>query len=268
MKISILAILLIAFIGIANASTVTLTGTCYTNFVNQTHNYMSFNLTNSGNGTATDMVIEPIIQGASTTNTTLSIPLVAPGTAYNEKIYLQNFTTPGSYVEQFVASYSQGSSNFITIFPCLVTINHAAPSLVSIIGFKYKNNNLQVNISNIADYPINAQISLYTSPSFTVLNSTQNVTLQKYSIINESFAVSSPKYTDAQFPIAVVVSYTKDNLHYSTLGVYSVSFGGNKDITSIFQGNAVLFIIAAIIIIIIILIIISILKKKPKSEVL
>ena len=263
MKLSVLLVLLAALIGIAGASTVTLTGTCRSNFINQTHNYITFNLTNSGNGSATDMVIEPVIQGASALNSTISIPLVAPGTAYDERIYLQNFTMPGSYVEKFVARYSQGSSTFITLFPCPITIGQSAPSLVGILGFNYNNNNLQVNLSNMADYPINAQVSVYASPSFTIFNSTQNLTLKKYTLANVSFGVATPKYTDAEFPVAVVVSYVRNNLHYSALGVYTITFGsGHGLLYSILEGNLLLFAIAGLIIIIVILIVISILKKK------
>jgi len=262
----LIILMLIASMSLAFSSTVTLTGTCYSKLVNSTDNYMTLNITNSGNGTATNLLIEPSLQGA-TTNTSILLPIVAPSSTYLEKIYFQNFTKPGSYVENFVTRYSQGSSTFITFFPCLVNINQNAPSAIGITSLALKNKLIRVNISNIADYPITAQISVYTPPSFTVLNSTKNITVNKDSNSNVSFSISTPQYTNAQFPIAVAVSYVNSNVHYSSLAVSSISFGGGTgSISSILEGNGILFVILAIIIIIIVLIIFSILKNRKDEH--
>lgn len=266
MKIMLIALMLIASMSLAFGSTVTLTGTCYSKLINASNNYMVLNITNSGNGTATNLLIEPSIQGA-TTNTSILLPIVAPSSTYMEKIYLQNFTLPGSYVENFVTRYSQGSSTFITLFPCLININQNAPSALGITSLELKNKIIKVNISNIANYPITAQVSVFTPPSFTVFNSTKNITINKDSNSNISFSISTPQYTNAQFPIAVAVSYINSNVHYSTLAVSSISFGGGTgSIASILEGNGILFVILAIIIIIIALIIFSILKNKKDDH--
>ncbi len=170
--------------GIAGASTVTLTGSCYSRTVNQTNNFIEFNITNSGNGTATNLLIAPVIDGATTNTTSLLIPLVAPGGFYPEKIYLSNFTTPGSYVERFIVRYSQGSSTFITIFPCLVNLGQNAQSLLGITGFSQSNGNIRINISNIADYPISAEVNVYAPPEFTINSPSRNITINKYSLTN------------------------------------------------------------------------------------
>jgi hypothetical protein len=263
MKLSFILLALIALTGIAGASTVTLTGTCYSSIVNQTNNYMQFNLTNSGNGTATNFLLEPIITGATTKNASILIPLVAPGATYIEKIYLSNFSLPGSYVERFVAKYSQGSSSFVTIFPCLTNINRTARSLIAITGIERKGNDVRINITNIADYPINGQVSVYAPPAFTVNDSIQNITAKPYAISNFSFDVATPQYTNAEFPVAISVSYINNSVHYATLAVTTITFGGNTSlVNSIVNGNGILFIIGAIIIVIIALIVLSIVIKK------
>src|ERR1700733_1000124 len=106
MKLSVFILPILLLLSIAGASTVTLTGSCYATIINQTNNYIQFNITNSGNGTATNLIIEPVVSGASLVNSTpITIPLVAPNGAYPQKIYLDNFTIPGSYVEQFIVKY-------------------------------------------------------------------------------------------------------------------------------------------------------------------
>jgi hypothetical protein len=264
-NILIFLLAFIVFAGMASASTVTLTGTCYSRTINDTNNYIQFNLTNSGNGTATNFLLVPIIEGAATKNTSFLLPLVAPGSTYSEKIYLSNFTLPGSYAQRFVARYSQGTSTFVTLFPCLVNIGQNSQSLVAVTGIKSNSRQMSVNISNIASYPINVQISVYAPPEFNVTSPNRNITLSSYSNSNESFAFSSPAYTDASFPIVVSLSYINNNIHYASIATTSIKFGsGSSTISSLLGGNLITIGIIGLIAIIIILIVLSILiKKKP-----
>jgi len=258
-----LIIAIVALIGISAASTVTLTGTCYASLINQTNNYLQFNLTNSGNGTASNLVIEPVIDGASPTNATISLSLVAPGTTYPEKVYLNNFGIPGSYVERFVVSYSQGSASYITIFPCLVDIGQSAQSLLGITSITKSGNHISANISNIADYPITANVVVFSPPSFSISQPFKNVTVNQYSLTNVSFSFGSPKYTNAQFPIVIAVSYLKDGVHYATLGVATITFGSGSGSQILSLGNNLILIVVGIVVIVILaLIIFSAVRNK------
>lgn len=254
--------------GIAGASTVTLTGTCYSKIINQTNNYIQFNLTNSGNGTATNLLIAPTIEGASTASSSFLIPLVVPGGTYSERIYLSNFTMPGSYVERFVTRYAQGTSTFITLFPCLVTMGRPAPSLLGIKGLNKTNrgSNITVNISSIAGSPINAQVSLFAPPDFVIENPVRNVTINGYSYALESFGVSTPQYNNAEFPIVAAVSYISDNTHYATLGITTINFGEASPLLSGLGGSIVLILIIAVIIIILILLVLSVVLKRRRQK--
>ncbi len=249
---------------LAGASTVTLTGSCYSNVVNQTNNYIIFNLANSGNGTATNLLIEPIIEGASTSNATLLIPLVAPGGRYSEKIYLSNFTMPGSYAERFVARYSQGSSTFTTLFPCIVNIETNAQSLIGITGLSAHDGILDVNMSNIADYPILANISIFAPPSFSFPNGTRSVTVNQYSVSNTSFTFSSPKYSNAEFPVAVAVSYASKGVHYSTLAITAISYGSSGAAASQGSSNILLIAIGLVIAAVLALIVASVFVNRRR----
>ncbi len=266
MRVLFLLISIVILTGIAAASTVTLTGTCYSKIINQTNNYITFNLTNSGNGTATNFLIEPIIDGANSLNSTLLIPLVAPGSTYSERVYLTNFTTPGSYVQRFVTRYSQGTSTFVTLFPCLVNIGQNAQSILAITNLSQssKGNNISFSISNIANYPISAQVSVYAPPDFSIQNSTRNISFSQYSSTGASFEFTKPQYTNAEFPIVIAASYTAKDVHYATLAVTTISFGGPAA-TSAPTSNILLFLIITLIVIILVLIIISVMKKRKRS---
>ncbi|MGI0100525.1 MAG: CARDB domain-containing protein [Candidatus Micrarchaeaceae archaeon] len=266
----LIAFLAIAMIGITSASTVTLTGTCRAAIVNRTNNYISFGITNSGNGTATNLLIEPLIDGATVkaSNATISIPLVAPGASYSENVYISNFTIPGSYVARFVARYSQGSSTFETIFPCLVSLGQSAQSILAVTNISSKSGNMSVIISNIADYPIMAQVSVYAPPEFSVAIPAKNVTLDSYGTTKVSFAVSQPQFTDAEFPIAVGVSYVNSSIRYSSLAITTIKFGASSGGSPLAQLGGSLIVPAsiAVILAIVALIIISIVANGRKKH--
>jgi hypothetical protein len=261
--IVILSVLMLS--GIAGASTVTLTGTCYTGIINKTSNYIQFNITNSGNGTATDLLIEPLIAGASTTNTSMLLPLVAPGGMYGEKIYLSNFSVPGSYVERFITRYSQGTSQFVTIFPCIANIGQQAPSLLAIAASQKGSGTIAVNVSNIANYSIDSQVSVYAPPEFTVSPQQKNVTVAQYGVTDVSFSYTAPKYTDAEFPMAVAASYVKNGVHYASLSVIVVKFGSGG--TSSAPDDWMVFAAAAAaVLIIMMLIVYSVIANRHKKN--
>lgn len=269
MRLLVFLLSMLLLIGIAGASTVTLTGTCYAKTLNTTNNFIQFNITNSGNGTATDLLIEPVITGASpVNNTTIEIPLVAPGGAYPSRIYLDNFsTTPGSYVERFIVRYAQGSSTFTTLFPCLISIGRIAHSLLAVATLGKLKSNVYVNISSIATYPIDAQVAVYAPSEFSVAQPTRNVTIEQLSSYNATFPISTPSFTNSEFPIVVAVSYVNGNVHYSTLAVTTISFGtGSNSLLSQVTSKVVEYSLAAAIIIVIMLILLSIIMNRRKKR--
>ncbi len=264
MRFLIIAVAIL-LVGVSGASTVTLTGSCYSNTINATNSRMQFNITNSGNGTATDMVIEPEISGAQLAgNSTMLIPFVEPGMSYPQQIVLSNFSMPGSYVERFVVRYSQGSSTFTTIFPCIVNIGSRSVSLLAVTGVTRSGNRLVLNISSIADYPITANVSAFAPPDFNISQSMQNVTVRGYSLSNVSFAFVPPSITDAAFPISIIVSYARNGVHYSTLAITTITFGSKS------SGNAgfsyIIIASIAVIAAIIALIIFSALRGRHKGH--
>lgn len=260
-------LLVAAIIGTSAASTVTLTGTCYSGIISDKNNYIQFNLTNSGDGAATNLVITPRISGATPNNTTVSIPLVKPNTTYGEKIYLWNFTTVGSYVELFLVKYTQGTSTFTTVYPCLATFFKGAQSQIVVTGLTRNTSRVVVNLSNTATFPITGSAVIYAPSSFNVSPKYDNFTINPRQIKRVSFDVVPPQYTNAEFPVTVAISYTQAGVHYATLAITTVTFPASLGLgLSLGELLLIIGLLAAIIIIIALIIISIIVNRRRKRQ--
>ncbi len=253
-------ILMLSLVQLPAASTVTLTGTCSASIINQSSNYFSFNLSNSGDGAATSMLLVPQIGGATTSNLTATIPLVAPGSNYTTKFYLSNFTEPGSYADYLMASYSQGTDTYVTVFPCLVNLMEKAQSLLQITEINRTGSRLSVTVVNIAGYPIDTDVIIKTSPAFNVQPAQVPLHINPNGQSTAVFNISIPDYTGAQFPVAAAVSYSNSGVHYATLKFTVVNFAAQSNKVPIVTIG-----IVAVIIVLIAMILISFLKKRPKQ---
>jgi hypothetical protein len=261
-----IALLLCLLQATSTATTVTLTGTCGSAIINQSSNYLLFNLSNSGSGAATDIILVPNLEGAATSNSSVTIPMLGPGSSYLTRFYLYNFTAPGSYAEHITAEYSQGSSSFMTVFSCLSEITKSAQSLVQILNISRRGSRLNVSVYDLARYPVYANITVAVPPAFSVAPVHSFLSLDPGSRSYAVFNVSAPSYTGASFPITVAVSYTNGSMHYASMGVYVYSFA-SAPVSSPTGIPATTAITAAAIIILLALITVSIIRRrKPKAS--
>jgi hypothetical protein len=245
----------------AGASTVTLTGSCALQIVNTAHNAFVFNITNYGNGTATDLYLTPVLSGASTLNGVVLLPVVAPEAHYSESFYLYNFSMPGSYVEYFIADYTQGSSEFTTFFPCMLDVNQSSQSLVRIFAINQSRGKLNVRLLNYYGGAINAIVHVQVPSSFVVQGPNESMELGPQSQKNLSFNISTPEYTGASFPISVDVAYARSGVHYATMAQTFLVFGAAPSSSL----NITIIAIAAVIAALLLLIVISAVKKRPRA---
>ena len=263
-----LMLLIIPLIQLAAASTtVTLSGTCPVSVINQSSNYMLFNLSNSGNGVATNLVLVPQFEGATTSNSTFTIPLVAPGSNYSARFYLYNFTEPGSYAEYIWASYSQGSSTFVTVFPCLADIMENAQSLLRITSMNRTGSRLSVDVVNLAQYPIETNVVVQAPPTFGVTPKEVPLRVSSNGQSAAVFNLSVPNYTSAQFPVVAAVSYSNSGVHYATFGFYVVNFAASAATSSGMPSTVTIGAVAAITILIILIAVSFVRERKPKQPV-
>ena len=219
--VSIFAFL--AFLNLAHAGTVTLTGSCNATLVNSS---IVFSLSNSGNDSAYNLIISPIVGGATPINTSYAISVLPPGQTKTLFIKLTNFGLNGSYVDSFYVTYQQGFSFFSAVFPCLVFINKLAVSpIYEVVGTTPLKNMVIVNVSlfNAARTPINGTVSLVIPPTLPFLsNKSYEFTLQPYTNETFTFKLKSPN-NGASYSSAAVASFTMSNLHYSSMATFAIT---------------------------------------------
>lgn len=230
-RFAIAALLLLAVashVAAQGSITVTLTGTCSGATVNQTYDYINFSLSNSGTGPASSVTLVPDFTGATPTNSTVTVSLIAPGNTSITRFYLGNLsnsTLPGSYVEYITAEYSQGSSGFATVFSCMVDILRQTQSLVQILNISRTKTGENVTVLNLADYPVSANITLYASPAFQVEPKAGFVsTVAPESQETLQFNVTTPSYENASFPLIAAVSYANGGYHYAASRATIIAF--------------------------------------------
>lgn len=263
-------IIALSLFGIAAASTVTLTGSCPTSIINSSGGILRFNLLNSGNGTATNFITSPLVDGASMRNSSAYFSTVAPGTNYNASFYLYNAIANGSYAINFDSSYVQDGNSYSTLFVCEVYIGSYVQGPIG-ISSSYANKKIVANISNIVADPISAQVAILAPNGFRVQNPSANITVPKYSNVVRSFNVSIPNYTSATFPVLAELSYMYDGIHYSGISTAIVTFGASPEGPGGSKTSLINLAFAIFAIVIIVLIAASLIhgkmgKGKPKAQ--
>jgi hypothetical protein len=259
------AIVIALVVPLSAASTVTLTGGCPLYVINSSRSYITFNLTNSGNGTASDLLISANFAGISARNATQVIPNVEPQSSYSKQFYLNKLVGQGSYAVNINATYVQSGSNYATVFPCIIYIGSLAggplEESVSISG-----NKMLVNITNTAPQSIEAQIDAVVPPSFSVKNATKAVTIGADGHSSVYFNIVSPTYTQASFPVIGELSYEYNGTHYAQMGSAALIFGSGGVAKSSGGIGLIGWILIVVVIIILVLIVVSVLVRRGKGR--
>jgi hypothetical protein len=245
-------------------TTVTLTGSCASGIINQSANYLTFNLSNSGNGAAADLILVPKFEGATTSNSIMNISMITPGSSSSTRFYLYNFTAPGSYAEYMTVKYSQGSSEFVTVFPCLADILENAQSPLQIMNISRAGSRLNVEVINLASSKVNANITVTAPVTFKVSPAAIPVSVGPGNQSEASFTLTTPSYSSAQFPVVAAVSYFSNGMHFAAIGVHVISFAASSPSSG--PSITTMLIVAAIILIIILMSASILKKRKPKTD--
>lgn len=210
--------LIVAFgllVTILHAGTVTFTGTC-TQFT-AAPNILGFGLLNSGNDTAYNLQVVPVVHG--TAATPYQIKSIGPSQQTAQNITLQNITADGSYADYVNVAYQQSGSEFSVVFPCLLHFQQTAPSSVSLTyAISYPNGAYEVNVSvsNNGNSDVQDNVSLIFPPGFTYSPSDSiNVTLKSAGSGSISFMLHNP--ADGAYSGAIASSYVFNGVHYSTV---------------------------------------------------
>jgi len=223
--ISIFAFL--TFLNLVHAGTVTLAGSCNHNLVNSS---IVFSLSNSGNDSAYNLIISPIIEGATPLNTSYSMNVLAPGQTKTIYVKLTNFGLNGTYVDTFVVAYQQGPSFFTAVFPCWVYINKpTTPPIGENIEMTSLKDMIIVNVSlfSLFQRQINGSLYLIVPPTFSFIsNKSYSFSLSNYSGENFTFKLKPPPKSGGFYSSAAsaaVASFNIGNLHYSSIANFSIT---------------------------------------------
>ncbi len=256
---------LLSALGLSAAGTVSLTGSCPTSVINSTANYANFSLFNSGNETATGLLIVPKFPGATTYNSILSLSSISPNQIVSEKIYFYNFSAPGSYSGSFTVQYTQDQNVFFALFPCTLDFLSSSPSRVTITSVNRTGNVIRVSLVNIGQSQIDANVSLLLPEEFQSQPKSRIVSLSPEGNSTTAFTISYPSFTGASYSAAATQSYTQNGVHYSSLRQYTIAFESTQNNQSKLTYFPYLL-GTAVIIAIIGLIIFSIVKKRRKRD--
>ncbi|MDE1828315.1 MAG: hypothetical protein KGH65_04095 [Candidatus Micrarchaeota archaeon] len=263
-KLPLIPMLLIMLLGTASAGTVSLTGTCQSNLMSG--NILNFTLVNSGNDTAYNLQLSPVLSGAQAENLSYPLGSLPSDQGATFLIPLTNITVKGTFIDALVATYQQGSNVFTALFPCTVnmgkstvsavflsvnTFSSSGTSIMNVSALNSINTNLTVNVSAL--FP--PSFSFITKPSYLLH-------LGPYGTQKVQFVVNYPT-TQASYTGAIVDHYVYKNSSYASFAPIVVSQSPPSASTGISP-----FLIGSIIvgIAIVLLIARSISKNKKKHD--
>jgi len=257
----LLAFLLLNFV---SAFTVTLTGTCQREIVNNT---LNFTISSTGNGTVYNLVFSPFVPNATVVGN-YSLASLAPGTSNSIYIKLENVTAKGSYAAYVLLAYQQSSDFFTALFPCLVNFGNVVANSNLFISAKYTFLNSTVAVVNATVFnaertPIMANVSVLLPPAIkTIGPSSQLVSLSPYNSTNVYFKLLDPVALQQALSIGVYAAYSNSGLHYASLSAFALSGTASAKKSGVFLLLAISFII----LIVLILLIFSLIKSRKKAR--
>ncbi len=267
MKPVFAALVLMLLIGAASAGTVTLSGACSTKVINQTSNYTDFGLLNSGNETATSLVVVANYKGAITSNSEEAATSISPQQNLTFKFFFHNFSEPGSYAGSFTVGYTQDSSNFFAVFPCILQFENKTTSVVRFSDIHQSGNVLSANVINIGTMAVNATVSLILPPGFQYSPESANVSLGPSAQQAVYFVLSEPSLSGASYGAGAALSYMQGGMHYADAATFTI--GGSQSGSSTLTKSPYLPYEVAVVVIVVILVLIAVsvlLRKRARPQ--
>ncbi len=258
---------LLLFFGMASAGTVSLTGTCSNGVISNASNYTTFSLLNSGNETATSLLVLPKFAGGTALNGSESLQSISPGQNRTMKFYFNNFSTPGSYAGSFTVAYSQDTSSFFVLFPCILNFVNHTSSVVDVSGINQSGNTINVSLVNLGSSTLNVRVAMLLPPEFNAYPSNQSVALQPGAMQKVGFSFTHPPLSQVSYGIAASASYDANGLHYTTIRQSVLSFYTSTPSVSPLLQYLPYIIALVVILLIIFMIVFAIIRKRRRAHV-
>lgn len=266
MKIIFALAALLLLAGIAGAGTVTLTGTCSSGVINKATSYATFSLLNSGNQTATNLLVLPKFAGGTALNTSEPLQSISPGQNLTMKFYFNNFSTPGGYAGSFTVAYSQGASSFFALFPCVLDFVNYTSGIVQVSEINQSGNTISVSLVNLGAVAFNVSVAMLLPPEFYVYPTNQSVALSAGATQKVRFSFTQPTLSQASYAIAASASYDAGGLHYTSIRQSALSFYNGGAGTSQLAQYLPYIIALAVIFLIVFMIAFSMVRKGKRAR--
>lgn len=264
----VLSLLLLSFT--ASAGTVVLTGTCIAPPANSST--VMFNIANSGNDTATQMVINPLVVGANISSRSVSIGQLAPGANTTIRVNITGLSEPGVHAGYFTAVYQQGGSIISTVFPCLMPVHASTNSSLELTAnsslSRSGTGTIKVTVYN-AGLPVTAKVFLALAPMFNYMGpSSYNVSLAQYASENLTFTVSFPASLQLSYGAGAFATYSSGNESYASLGIFTLVSQGQQQQTTSSQSDSSLLLygMVAIMATVVLLLAVSMSRRRRRKE--
>ena len=208
----------------AFSSTVTLSGTCGQSVISPPNGYLIFNISNAGNGTASDLLIQP--SGAGLQQNASTINAMPPGSRDSITFPVNSVGDPGSYAVNMGVTYDQQGSTFSTVFPCIVNIGTSSASAV-FERVSYSNHTILATLMSESNSTLNLTATAVLPSGFYTPEPQRHVQMVPYGSANLSFNLTLPSYGSAMLPAAVELAYSLDGVHYAYLSTATITLSGS-----------------------------------------
>ena len=208
---------------IAFSSTVTLSGTCGQAVISAPNGYLAFNLSNTGNGTASDLLVQP--SGAGLRQNASVINTIPPDSRDSITFPVNSVNEPGSYAVNLGVTYDQQGTTFSTVFPCIVNIGTASASAV-FEHVNYSNRTVFAKLMSESNSTLNLTATAVLPSGFYTPGSQRHMLLAPYGSANLSFNLTLPSHESATLPAAVELAYSLGGVHYAYLSTVLISLSG------------------------------------------
>jgi hypothetical protein len=255
---------MLLLLGVASAGTVTLTGSCRTLGLDSMA--MNFTLSNSGNDSAYNLVVTPMLQNVQAQNNVYILDSLGPDSRNTLTVNVTGLTERGVSAGYFITTYQQGTEVFSAVFPCLYAFGNMTQSQILMTPHASiaHNGNATVVMSvyNAGPTTISANVSLILPPALTYIGGrSYQVDVNSGSFKNVTFNLLFKPSLSASFSVASFATYVQGNLSHASLSSFVLSS------PSVQQSpfTLIITIIAAVIVIAIIALIISSMMKKRKK---
>jgi len=260
------ALALLMMAGIVSAGTVTLTGAC--SRLGISGNVMNFSLSNSGNDTAFNMIVTPMIQNVQTARSFYAINSLGPKTIETLTMNLTNIDVKGTSAGYFSVAYQQGGDVFTAVFPCLLSFYNVTESPLLIIPRTSTaangNTTVLLSVFNAGATAIDANVSLMLPPAFTYKSSKYfQLSIAPYQTANFTFLLRFPSTNQVSYSVAAFASYMQNGLSHASLRTFIIA--SNPPVPANF--SFMLILLAAVVVVAVLaLIVFSILRKRGKKK--